>query len=114
MTDAISKASDIIKEFEGLRLKAYLCPAGIPTIGYGATGPVEEIENPEHVEAFHPVHVRFGDMADDDMVARVYALDCVTDLSRSVAIKPGEFVSLAQSVYAFLTDAGPANLRVVK
>lgn len=27
----------IIKEFEGLRLKAYLCPAGIPTIGYGET-----------------------------------------------------------------------------
>ena len=43
MTDAISKASDIIKEFEGLRLKAYLCPAGIPTIGYGATGPDIEL-----------------------------------------------------------------------
>ena len=28
---------DIIKKYEGLRLKAYLCPAGIPTIGYGHT-----------------------------------------------------------------------------
>lgn len=27
----------IIKEFEGLRLEAYLCPAGVPTIGYGST-----------------------------------------------------------------------------
>lgn len=27
----------IIKEFEGLKLTAYLCPAGIPTIGYGHT-----------------------------------------------------------------------------
>lgn len=27
----------IIREHEGLRLKAYLCPAGIPTIGYGHT-----------------------------------------------------------------------------
>lgn len=27
----------IIKEFEGLSLKPYLCPAGIPTIGYGST-----------------------------------------------------------------------------
>lgn len=27
----------LIKEFEGLRLKAYICPAGIPTIGYGRT-----------------------------------------------------------------------------
>ncbi|MBN9542315.1 MAG: lysozyme [Alphaproteobacteria bacterium] len=29
------KAIDIIKQFEGLRLKPYLCPAGLLTIGYG-------------------------------------------------------------------------------
>lgn len=29
------QARDIIKKLEGLRLKAYLCPAGYPTIGYG-------------------------------------------------------------------------------
>lgn len=29
----------IIREFEGLKLKAYLCPAKVPTIGYGSTGP---------------------------------------------------------------------------
>jgi lysozyme len=28
----------IIKQFEGLRLKAYVCPAGVLTIGYGSTG----------------------------------------------------------------------------
>lgn len=28
----------VIKEFEGLRLKAYLCPANVLTIGYGSTG----------------------------------------------------------------------------
>lgn len=27
----------IIKEFEGCHLQAYLCPAGVPTIGWGAT-----------------------------------------------------------------------------
>ena len=27
----------LIKEFEGFRGKAYLCPAGVPTIGYGST-----------------------------------------------------------------------------
>ena len=27
----------LIKKHEGLRLKAYLCPAGVPTIGYGNT-----------------------------------------------------------------------------
>ena len=32
----ISKAGlDLIKQFEGLYLNAYRCPAGVPTIGYG-------------------------------------------------------------------------------
>lgn len=29
----------LIKEFEGLKLKAYLCPANVWTIGFGSTGP---------------------------------------------------------------------------
>jgi lysozyme len=32
-------AVDLVRHFEGLYLKAYLCPAGVPTIGVGATGP---------------------------------------------------------------------------
>lgn len=31
------KGLSLIKEFEGFRGKAYLCPAGVPTIGYGST-----------------------------------------------------------------------------
>jgi lysozyme len=31
------KAVDLIKQFEGFRKDAYICPAGVPTIGYGAT-----------------------------------------------------------------------------
>ena len=31
---------ELIKKYEGLRLKAYKCPAGIPTIGYGHTNGV--------------------------------------------------------------------------
>lgn len=30
---------DNIRAFEGIKLKAYKCPAGVWTIGYGATGP---------------------------------------------------------------------------
>lgn len=30
------KAVDLIKQFEGFRANAYLCPANVPTIGYGA------------------------------------------------------------------------------
>jgi lysozyme len=29
---------ELIREFEGLRLKPYLCPAGVLTVGYGTTG----------------------------------------------------------------------------
>ena len=31
------EAIDIVKEFEGLRLEAYLDPANVVTIGYGYT-----------------------------------------------------------------------------
>lgn len=30
-------AAELVKTFEGFRDKPYLCPAGIPTIGYGST-----------------------------------------------------------------------------
>jgi len=37
----LSKAAELVKalcrRFEGLRLRPYLCPAGVPTIGMGAT-----------------------------------------------------------------------------
>lgn len=32
-----NKGKNLIKEAEGLRLEAYLCPAGVPTIGWGHT-----------------------------------------------------------------------------
>jgi lysozyme len=39
MMETSSKAIALIKKFEGCKLKAYLCPAKVPTIGFGATGP---------------------------------------------------------------------------
>lgn len=30
---------NLIRIFEGIRLRAYLCPAGVWTIGFGSTGP---------------------------------------------------------------------------
>ena len=35
--NSIELAVNIIKEFEGYSAKPYLCPAGVPTIGYGST-----------------------------------------------------------------------------
>jgi len=37
MRSVPSPAIDIIVAFEGFSAKPYLCPAGIPTIGYGST-----------------------------------------------------------------------------
>lgn len=37
---AVALAAPVTRQFEGLRLKAYLCPAGVPTIGYGHTSGV--------------------------------------------------------------------------
>lgn len=38
------KGIQLIKEFEGLKLQAYLCPALIPTIGYGHTKTVTQAD----------------------------------------------------------------------
>jgi lysozyme len=37
MTTAVQVAAALARRFEGLYLTPYLCPAGVPTIGYGAT-----------------------------------------------------------------------------
>ncbi len=44
---------DLIKQHEGLRLSAYLCPAGVPTIGYGhtATAAMGQTISAEQAEA---------------------------------------------------------------
>ena len=41
MTPATQAALPIIKRWEGLRLKSYLCPANVWTIGYGTTKDVK-------------------------------------------------------------------------
>ena len=36
----MNKGIELIKQFEGCKLQAYICPAGKPTIGYGHTNNV--------------------------------------------------------------------------
>lgn len=38
----MNSAIEIIKHFEGCKLERYICPAGVPTIGYGHTKNVPE------------------------------------------------------------------------
>lgn len=59
-------AIDLIKEFEGFSAKAYPCPAGVLTIGYGHTGPdviPEMIISKERAEELLELDVR--KVADD-------------------------------------------------
>lgn len=42
---------DLIKKFEGCRLQAYLCQAGVPTIGYGHTAGVKMGQTITQVQA---------------------------------------------------------------
>ena len=50
------KGKDLIKKYEGFRAKPYLCPAKVPTIGYGATyypdGRKVKLSDPAISEAF--------------------------------------------------------------
>lgn len=42
MTETLKILTDLLKRFEGCKLKAYKCPAGVWTIGYGSTRGVQE------------------------------------------------------------------------
>jgi len=41
-----SRCTDLVKKYEGFRSKPYLCPAGVPTIGYGHTDAVSLADSP--------------------------------------------------------------------
>ena len=53
-TLAVQVAATLARRFEGLYLLPYLCPAGVPTIGYGAT----YYESGEHVTLKDPAITR--------------------------------------------------------
>lgn len=66
MTRKLNKVGlALVKSFEGLKLKAYLCSAGVPTIGYGTTfyenGTKVTLKDPaiteERAEALLAIHM---------------------------------------------------------
>jgi len=67
MTQHINDAGlEIIKKFEGLRMEAYLCPAGKPTIGYGHTRGVklgQRLRDEAHAEELLKEDVKYAEMA---------------------------------------------------
>ncbi len=78
-----------IKNYEGLRLKAYLCPAGKWTIGYG-----------------HTLGVQPGDVWTAEMADKAFENDvrtCEARIKRIVAVKltQGQFDALVDFVFNF-------------
>lgn len=64
------KGIDLIKKFEGCRLEAYKCPAGIWTIGYGHTKGVKDgqIITQEQAEEFLREDLRIFEQAVESCV----------------------------------------------
>jgi lysozyme len=48
----LEKLYQLVRRFEGLRLKPYLCPANVPTVGYGHTGADVTMKSPPISAAF--------------------------------------------------------------
>lgn len=91
----------LIKEFEGFRAKPYLCPAGVPTIGYGSTryedGTQVMLTDPEITEneAMGVMYATLGEY--EDAVNRYV----------QVELNQNQFDALVDFAY----NAGAQNLR---
>jgi lysozyme len=85
----------LIKRFEGCRLKAYKCSAGVLTIGYGHTGGVTETDTITQDDANKLLQedvAKFEEYVDDNVI---------------VELNQGQFDALV----AWTFKLGPGNLR---
>ena len=81
-----SKGIALIKEFEGLRLKAYKCPGGVWTIGYGHTAGVK------------PGMVITEDQAEEYLRADLIAFEKYLN-GHELAINQNQFDALVSFIY---------------
>lgn len=100
--EAIDLAKGVCRLFEGLRLRPYLCPAGIPSIGYGTT----RYENGQAVQLTDPpiTAERADELLDFDM--RTKFIPAVAVLCPGVRAD-----GLNAALLDFTYNLGPTNLR---
>lgn len=98
----ISKTGiQLLKDFEGLRLNAYKCSAGVPTIGYGS--------------CFYPdkSNVKMGDVLRDKEEAEILLINTLVDYDIYVS-KYTKSVKLTQyqfdALVCFAFNVGLGNL----
>ena len=95
------KGLDLIKSFEGLYLKPYLCPANVPTIGYGNTfyenGNKVTLKDPIITEA-RAIELLMFELGMYEQKVDSYCID---------AINQNQFDALVSFCY----NVGPGNLK---
>ena len=89
---------DLIKQFEGFRSKAYLCPAGILTIGYGHTG-TDVLPGMRITEA----------QADEILKRDVAKFAAMVEKALTAKVSQGQFDALVS--FCFNTGPGKAGVK---
>ena len=98
----ISKSGiDLIKSFEGLVLKPYLCSAGVPTVGYGST--------------IYPngVKVTLKDLPITEQIAEAYLAHDLIYFEKNVDAYTTDLVNQNQfnALVSFAYNCGVGNLK---
>jgi lysozyme len=95
------KGLDLIKSFEGLYLKPYLCPANVPTIGYGNTfyenGKKVTLKDPIITES-RAIELLMSELGMYEQKVDSYCID---------TINQNQFDALVSFCY----NVGPGNLK---
>ena len=93
-------AANIIKEFEGFSSKPYLCPANVPTIGYGSTmyknGERVTMDDPEITE----------EQATEMLMDTIKSVEKQVKKVLTVKLKPHQMAALISFTY----NVGIGNL----
>jgi lysozyme len=103
MTTIAPEAIALIKAFEGKELIGYLCPAKVPTIGYGHTEAAGGVIN--YADGVSTSRVRVGARITYDEAARIKAADTETfakallPMVRGVNLNPLEFGALVSLAF---------------
>lgn len=83
---------DLIKHFEGLRLKAYKCPSGVWTIGYG------------HTKGVYPGMVITEELAEKFLIDDVWNFEREVESLVHVPVTQGQFDALVSFAYNVGSD----------
>ena len=86
------EGKDLIKSFEGCRLNAYKCSAGVPTIGYGNT----YYPNGDKVQMGDVITLEQAKELFDDLIVRY---ERIVNSKLKVDVKQNEFDALVSHTY---------------